>query len=93
MSSSSDRSSNRARAARYCRHKLAHVGCASTAAARDRTAVKNALELMADAEILLNSRRPRRGYALGIIATEEAAKHLVCKDVLTCGRNRSRSPR
>lgn len=45
-------------------------------------AFMNALGLMADAEILLAAGRPRRAYALGVIAVEEAAKHLVCRDVL-----------
>jgi AbiV family abortive infection protein len=45
-------------------------------------ALENAFGLMGDAAILLAADRPRRAYALGVIAVEEAAKHLICKRVL-----------
>lgn len=45
-------------------------------------AVENALELMTDAAVLLGAGRPLRAYALGVIAVEEVAKHLVCRDKL-----------
>lgn len=46
------------------------------------TAFENALRLMSDAAFLLEAGRPRRAYALGVIAVEETAKHLRCRDVL-----------
>lgn len=47
-----------------------------------RAAVTNALELMADAEILLKTGRPHGAYAFGVSAAEEAAKFNSCRDVL-----------
>jgi AbiV family abortive infection protein len=45
-------------------------------------AVENAVALMADAHILLGAGRPRRAYALGVIAVEEVAKFLRCRSIL-----------
>jgi AbiV family abortive infection protein len=45
-------------------------------------AVTNALDLMGDAAALLSAGSPRRAYALGVIAVEEAAKSLRCREIL-----------
>lgn len=54
----------------------AQVHAVGTAAAR------NALDLMSDASTLLESGASRRAYALGVIAVEELAKSLRCRDIL-----------
>ena len=45
-------------------------------------AVTNAIELMSDAKALLDLGSARRAYALGVIAVEEAAKSLRCREIL-----------
>lgn len=53
-------------------------------------ALENAMGLMTDAAILLEADRPRRAFALGVIAVEEVAKVNVCRSVL--GRWTSGAP-
>jgi AbiV family abortive infection protein len=45
-------------------------------------AAENALAIMEDAKALLDAGRYQRAYALGVIATEEAAKFNLCRDAL-----------
>jgi AbiV family abortive infection protein len=45
-------------------------------------ALENAVELMRDAAALVEAGRPRRAYALGVIAVEEVAKHYRCRTIL-----------
>lgn len=45
-------------------------------------ALEKAISLMAEAGLLLQADRPRRGYALGVIAAEEFTKSLRCRDIL-----------
>jgi len=47
-----------------------------------RAAVENALNLMSDSLTLLDAGRARRAYAIGVIAVEEMAKYLVCRQAL-----------
>lgn len=51
-------------------------------AAYGRAAVDNALSIMQEAVILMGTDRPLRAYALGVIAAEEFAKHLIVRDAL-----------
>ncbi len=46
------------------------------------SAAENAIKVMQDATILMQADRPLRAYALAVIAVEEAAKHLTCRDLL-----------
>ena len=45
-------------------------------------AIENAIDLMADAATLLEAGRPRRAYAIGVIAVEELAKFNTCRTAL-----------
>jgi AbiV family abortive infection protein len=45
-------------------------------------ALENAVEMMGEAEILLDADRPRRAFALGVTAAEEIAKTLACRSAL-----------
>lgn len=47
-----------------------------------RAAVENALQIMGEALVLLGAGRARRAYALGVIAVEEVAKYLTCREEL-----------